>query len=50
MCGSTAVRGYTVCPECNEVVQEKHLVVVEPEKLCYHNKVCSDCYDNLESE
>ena len=41
---------YATCPECNQVVNEDSLVEVEPNKLCYHNKVCRECYDNLESE
>ena len=33
-----------------EVVELNEMRTVEEYKLCYHNMVCAECYDNLESE
>lgn len=38
------------CPECGEVVELNDMRTVEAYKLCYHNMVCDDCYENLESD
>ena len=37
------------CPECGEVVELNDMKKTTG-KLCYHNLVCSDCYDELEGD
>ena len=37
------------CPECGEVVELNDMRDTE-DKLCYHNKVCEDCYEILEDD
>lgn len=38
------------CPECGEIVELNDMIRVGSEKICYHNLVCIECYENLESE
>lgn len=39
----------TPCPECGEVVEFNDMVKTDG-KLSYHNMVCQDCHDELESD
>lgn len=38
------------CPECGGIFELYDMKEVEPNKLCCHNKVCPECYDNLETD
>jgi hypothetical protein len=39
----------TPCPECNDVVEFNDMQTTVG-RLCYHNFVCQDCFENLESD
>ena len=38
------------CAECGTYVDQDRMKEVGPDKICCHNLVCSDCYDNLEND
>jgi DNA-directed RNA polymerase subunit RPC12/RpoP len=37
------------CLDCSKTVQQDGMKDTEG-KLCYHNYVCADCYENLEND
>ena len=41
---------YEDCPECGDIIELDDMKNVEPDKLCHHNKVCPECYANLETD
>ena len=38
------------CAECGTYVDQDNMKVVGPDKISYHNLVCSDCYGSLEND
>lgn len=39
----------TPCPECGDLVEFNDMIRTDG-KLCYHSFICSDCYEDLESD
>ena len=37
------------CLECDKTVQQDSMKDTDG-KLCYHNHVCAECYENLEND